>query len=204
MNIYKQMIHFNQQQTLSISLSMLNMDMAIIIASTINSSFTRLESLSIGGIELEILLPLLSRLASLPRLFSLTINRSNTYQRLNNCYALIFKLPKLKFLKLSVLKSEDFNGTIGLPMPSSQSSTVIKYLVIDHPCISQDLSNILLHTLELSHLNVTLALTIKDNFPIMFPLSNLTNLSIELPSMSFDEFEILISKIDAKLRVLRY
>jgi hypothetical protein len=50
---------------------------------------------------------------------------------------------------------------------------------------------------------VTRQLTIKENFPISFPLSNLTKLSFDLPSISFDEFERIISKIDAKLKVLR-
>jgi hypothetical protein len=47
------------------------------------------------------------------------------------------------------------------------------------------------------------ALNINENFPIILPISNLNDLSLHLSSVTFDEFEILISKIDAKLKILR-
>jgi hypothetical protein len=50
---------------------------------------------------------------------------------------------------------------------------------------------------------VTHALNINENFPIILPISNLNDLSLHLSSVTFDEFEILISKIDAKLKILR-
>jgi hypothetical protein len=88
-------------------------------------------------------------------------------------------------------------------MPPSPPVSTIEYLVIDHPCTSQDLSTIISYTPHLSRLRVCYALYIEENFPIILPLSNLTDLSIDLSSISFDEFEILISKIHAKLKVLR-
>jgi hypothetical protein len=124
-------------------------------------------------------------------------------EELSNCYALIFNLPKLRYLKFFVNEYRHSNVTVSLPMSSNQPTNTIEYLVIDHPCNSQDLSNIISYTPHLSRLSVTQALNIKENFPIIFPLSNLTNLSIDLPSMSFDAFEILISKINAKLKILR-
>jgi hypothetical protein len=108
----------------------------------------------------------------------------------------------LRYLKVFVNGSQDSNVAISLPIPGSQPVSTIDFLVIDHPCTSQDLSDIILHTPNLSCLYMTHALTIKDNFPIIFPLSNLTKLSFDLLSISFDEFAILISKIDAKLKVL--
>jgi hypothetical protein len=197
------MINLNQHQILSINLLMVNKDMKIITASAINSSFTRLESLTLDNIEPDILIPLLSNLAFLPRLFSLVINQWSKFEELSDCYTLILNLPKLKYFKFFINEDQHSNVTISLPMPSSQSANTIEYLVIDHPCNSQDLSNIISYTPNLSRLSVNKALNIKENFPIIFPLSNLTNLAIDLPSMSFNEFEIMISKIDAKLKILR-
>jgi hypothetical protein len=182
---------------------MLYKDIEVITSSAINSSFIHLESLNLENTELDILLPLLSHLASLPRLFSLVINQWTGFQALNDCYILIFNLSKLKYFKFFVNQSENSNGALPLPMPASQSSSTIEYLVIDHPCTSQDFSTIISYIPYISRLSVNQTLKIIENFPIIFPLSNLTNLSIDLPSMSFDEFEILTSKIDAKLKILR-
>jgi hypothetical protein len=124
-------------------------------------------------------------------------------EKLSDCYVLILNLPKLRYLKFFINEDQDSNVIVSLPLPPSQPVSTIDYLVIDHPCTSQDLSNIISYTPHLSRLSVTKALNIKENFPIIFPLSNLTNFSIDLSSMSFDEFEILISKIDAKLKILR-
>jgi hypothetical protein len=203
MNIYERIINFNKHQILSIDLMMVNRNIEIITVSAMNSSFTHLESLTLNNIEPDILLSLLSHLASLPRLFSLLIVQWSKVERLSDCYGLIFNLPKLRYLKLFVNENQNSNVAVSLPIPTSQPVSTIDFLVIDHPCTSQDLSNIISYTPNLSCLYVTRALTIKDDFPIIFPLSNLTKLSFNLPSISFDEFEILISKIDAKLKVLR-
>ncbi len=193
----------NQHQILSIDLSTANRDMRIITASTINSSFTHLESLTLDTMESDILLPLLSHLASLPRLFSLVINQWNELEELSDFYELIFDLPKLKYMKFFVTGYGHSNAIVSLPMPPSQSVSTIEYLVISHSCTSQDLSTIIAYTPHLSRLSVTHELDINENFPIILPISNLTDLSLHLSSVSFDEFEILISKIDAKLKILR-
>jgi hypothetical protein len=91
-------------------------------------------------------------------------------------------------------------------MPPDQPSTsTIEYFVIDYPCNSQDLSNIISYTSHLSRLNVIQALQIKKNFPIITPMTilNLTDLSIHLSSVSFDQLEILLSKINTNLKILR-
>jgi hypothetical protein len=155
------------------------------------------------NIESDILLPLLSHLASLPRLFSLLIDQWSEFQALSDCYALIFNLSKLRYLKFLVNESRNANITVSLPMPDSQRVSTIEYLVIDHPCTSQDLSIIISYTPYLHRLSVPNALNIQENFPIILSLSNLTDLSVYLSSVLFDEFEILISKIHPKLKILR-
>ncbi len=180
-------------------------DMKVITASTINSSFTHLESLTLHRMEPNILLSLLFHLASLPRLFSLLINQQEKLQELDDFYLFIFNLPKLKYLKFSIDGYPTSNVTVSLPMPPSQPSSTIEYLVINHPCTFHDLSTIISYTPHLSRLSVIHTLNMKESFPIIMPMaiSNLTDLSIHLSAVSFDQFEIFISKIDAKLKVLR-
>jgi len=184
---------------------MLNGDMRVITASVINSSFTHLESLILDTMDPEILLTLLFYLPSLPRLFSLVINQHKNLQELNHFYLFIFNLSKLKYLKFSLDGYPISNVTVSLPMPTSQPSSTIEYLVIDHPCNSQDLSNIISYTPHLHRLSVIQPLVIKENFPIITPMTilNLTDLSIHLSSVSFDQLERLISEIDGKLKILR-
>jgi hypothetical protein len=155
MDIYKRMIDFNQHQILSINLWMVEEDIAIITASTINSLFSNLESLTLGEIEPDILLPLLSHLALLPRLFSLFIMRLSGFQELSDCYVLIFNLPKLKYLRFHATGYRHSNIIVSPAMPPSQSISTIEYLVIDHLCTSQDLANIISYTRHLSHLTVS-------------------------------------------------
>lgn len=140
---YKRTINFNQHQILSINLLTVNRDIGILTTSSINSSFTRLESLTLNGIESDILLLLLYHLASLPRLFSLLIFQWIKLDELSDCYALILNLSKLKYLKFFVNGNQPSNVTVSLPIPAYQPVSRIEFLVIDHPCTSQDLSNII-------------------------------------------------------------
>jgi hypothetical protein len=122
--------------------------MEIITASSINSSFIHLKSLTLDTMESDILLPLLSHLASLPRLFSLVINQWNELQELSDFYELIFDLTKLKYMKFFVTGYEHSNAILSLSMPPSQSVSTIEYLVIDHSCTLQDLSTIIASCIE--------------------------------------------------------
>jgi hypothetical protein len=153
----------------------------------------------------DILLTLLYHLASLPRLFSLIINQDKELEELKDYYLFIFNLPKLKYLKFSINTYRTSNVTVSLPMPANQPSSTIEYLVIDYSCNSQDLSNVISYTPHLSRLSVIHTLHIKENFLIITPMTtlNLIDLSIHMSSVSFDQLEILISKINVNLKILR-
>jgi hypothetical protein len=154
----------------------------------------------------DILLTLLFHLASLSRLFPLIINQQEELRDINAFYRFIFNLPKLKYLKLSIYAYWTSNANVSLPMPPDQPFTsTIEYFFIDYPCNSQDLSNIISYTPHLSRLNMIQTLQIKKNFPIITPMTilNLTDLSIHLSSVSFDQLEILLSKINTNLKILR-
>ncbi len=195
-------MNLNQHKIFSIHWLFPNKDIEIITSSCINSSFTRLESLTLDMMEPNTLLKLLSDLASLPHLFSLVIMQWNEFEELSDFYELIFNLPKLKYMKFLVSGYGYSDEIVSLPMPPSQPISTIEHLVISHRCTSQDLSTMIAYTPNLSRLSVTYPLYIKENFPMILPISNITYLSIYLSFVSFDEFEILFSKIFPKLRTL--
>lgn len=66
---------------------------------TFDSSFVRLESVSLHDMTSDKLIPLLTRLISFPRLFSLSIDLADSLKRKGAVYRLIFRLPVLKYGK---------------------------------------------------------------------------------------------------------
>ncbi|CAF4806182.1 unnamed protein product [Rotaria sp. Silwood1] len=62
----------------------------------IDSLFSRLESLTLGDIESNQLIPLLISLISLPRLYSLTINYDDDLKDISNIYQILLNFPMLK------------------------------------------------------------------------------------------------------------
>ncbi len=69
---------------------------------SIDSSFDRLESLSLTGIHPNTLSSCLIKLDRIPRLYSLTINTKNGFDDLQVVYRSIFALPALKFYKFMI------------------------------------------------------------------------------------------------------
>ena len=69
------------------------------------STFTRLETLILHNIEAKHVKPILHYALSLSKLYSLTINPINIVQQSNFIYRQIFKLPVLKYCKISLKTS---------------------------------------------------------------------------------------------------
>ncbi|CAF1067163.1 unnamed protein product [Rotaria sordida] len=109
MNIYKQLILINRHQIFSFHLDLPSHLNQFVSSFIIDSSLKRVESLVLVQIKSNTLISLLINLASLPRLFSLTIYAKNDFKNLNHVYQLIFTLPVLKYnrkldCKLKVLR----------------------------------------------------------------------------------------------------
>ncbi len=201
MNNYKQFSLINSHQIYSMYLSRSSRTADFFSQFTINSSFDRLESLVIGQLELDILESVLVNLTCLPRLFSLTTEGWNTSENLNHIYRLIFALPMLKYNQLTLFGS---NSSISLPIANNKQSSTIENLVINHGCTFQELFNLISYTPQLHRLGFMHTSITHENLRNILPmtLSNLTHLTIDMQYGTFDEFEIFMSKIYSKLKVL--
>jgi hypothetical protein len=169
---------------------------------TIDSSFRRLRSLIIKNITSVMLVSVLKELVYLPCLISLTIGINDDSELLGDVYQLIFRLPLLRFMKISLTADEQFEQ---LPYATNTEVSSIEHLVIDYPCTLDELLAILSYTPKLNCLICTElsepVLNITNHPSIKLP--NLTYLIIKGCRISFDEFEIFIKKISSQLQVLR-
>ncbi|CAF0829626.1 unnamed protein product [Rotaria sordida] len=170
---------------------------------TFDSSFYRLESLILHGIKFNEIILFLPNLTNLPRLFSLNIHLDDVLDDSNRIYHLIFRLPMLKYNKLSVNKIilQDSISSI-----SNEHFSSIKQLVINYPCTLYNLYNILSYTSKLHHLTCEPLFSINENISREIPLKlfNLTYCSISQCYLKFNEFEIFIKQISSQLRILRF
>jgi hypothetical protein len=165
----------------------------------IDSSFNHLECIVIENLPSNIVIPFLTNLIHLPRLFSLKIEIWKEVENLNDIYRLIFSLPSLKYNKL-VLSNDERLTT--LPIATNQQLSPIKHLVLLHACNFHELSTLLSYTLELERLSFMD--THDGNMEIVLPitLSKLVHLCMDILSLTFDEFEIFIEQMKSKLKVL--
>ncbi len=164
------------------------------------SIFTRLETLILNNIESIHLENILKDLTSLTKLSSLIISTFNHRSNKNNIYRLIFRLPILKYCKISF---EDDWDDSSLSISLNESSP-IQHLVIKTKCYLNQLNALLsylpqLRYLSCNDLNICYELKLK-----MFPnvLSNLTHVSLQLYNINFDKFELLIMDLFYRLEVL--
>ena len=203
---YELLMDYNRHQIFSIDLlTPLDEEVAITTACSLDSSFTHLQSLAIGSMEVDLFFSLLLNLSSLPRLSSLSITVLHNFPVFHEVYQIVFDLPKLKFAKISAKEYGDQTVALSLPMSSVESSSRIEHLVIDHWCSSQNLSAILSYTPHLTRLKVMDTLNLEEYFPIISSkiISNLTDLRLDLFPTSFDRFERFLSPTFSKLKVLR-
>jgi hypothetical protein len=116
----------------------------------VDSSFYRLESLLLNRLDPDLLMSVLLKLPSLPRLFSLTIDMLNVLNDLADIYQIFFTLPILKYYKFSI---GNIDLSISLPISTNKQYSTIEHLVIDHSCTFSQLFSILSYTPQLCHLN---------------------------------------------------
>ncbi|CAF1154672.1 unnamed protein product [Adineta steineri] len=160
-----------------------------------------LESLRFIDIESNNILQRLSILSLLPRLMSLTIIIEDDFKNLNDIYLLIFKIPALKFIKISY---NQYNPYIPLPIATIYQITSIERLNINHTCRIINLITILSYTPQLSHLTCKGLIDwdeVIQDFTITLPY--LTYISLGLCFIQFNEFEIFIKKLSHCLEVLK-
>ncbi len=170
----------------------------------IDSSFTRLESVALIGLSAYKLTTILFYLNCLPRLSALTIDlEEDYYYNLSDIYRLIFRLPYLKYNKLSVSDYEE--SEILMPMPINEKPSTIKYLIVNLNCTLSELTSILNYTPYLEHLTCERLVETDDidRKEIQLTLPKLTYISIPNCDIEFDKFEMFIKRISSQLQVLR-
>jgi hypothetical protein len=96
--------------------------------------------------------------------------------------------------------------THAFPAAINQQSNTIKYLAINHSCTFNELLTIISNTPHVCRLECLETSTDDSTVSTISPvvLSNLTDIFIRVHRGTFNELEIFISKIYAKLKVLRF
>ncbi|CAF4675745.1 unnamed protein product, partial [Rotaria sp. Silwood2] len=116
-------------------------------------------------------------------------------------YGSMYSEPYISGYKLYLLLSRG----ISLPIVTNQRLSTIEYLSIDHSWTYNELFSIMSYTSQLRRLHLFNAYDFRTNIQSILPitLSKLTDISIPMNRLKFHEFEIIIRKIDVKLKVLR-
>lgn len=202
-NKYKEIIRDYKYRIISFHLCLSPRSNHLFSSFSIDSSFDRLESLSLTGIHSNTLSSYLIKLRRIPRLYSLTIDTKNGFDDLQVVYRSIFALPALKFYKFMISESNDRIYQTSLPMANQNQFSTIKYLDMAHFCSIDELTHIVSYTPELRHLKFIN--NDDDYFNIgTILLSNLTHLSISANQLQFDDFEIFIKNMHCMLKVLHF
>jgi hypothetical protein len=200
----KQVIIPNKNRIISLRLSSISTMEKFLELIPINSSLLhRLESLILNEIKLDVVLPFLHRLRSLPRLFSLTLQIDDNLGELETAYQSVFCLPVLKYFKI-LSKSLDKYWHVWSPINGKYINS-IEHLIIDHACTINKLCNILSYTPRLCYLNCKSVLTSNPEIRnVSINLPNLRYLSINNHNVDFDKFETFFKGINSQIHPLRF
>jgi hypothetical protein len=165
----------------------------------IDSSLHRLQSLVLIEPKPDILMLIIRKLITLPRLCSLTIKELRDLKDLTAIYRFILALLMLTYCKFSTMYSD-----VSISLPMSTKSSLLEYLIIDDPCTFNELLTILSYTPQLHHLNFTESRKIDATIQMIIPSISihLTYLRIHVCRVTFDEFEIFLCQLRPKLKIL--
>ncbi|CAF1156051.1 unnamed protein product [Adineta steineri] len=169
----------------------------------IDSSFQRLESIMLIGIEAEKLRTTLFYLNTLSRLFSLTIFiKDDDYYDLGDIYPLIFSLPTLKYNQLSTSIDE---VQINFIHVINKKFSTIERLVINYICSLNQLNSLVHYTPQLRHLYCRRVVELDGKFTndLSMKLPHLKSIYFEEFFSSFDEFEVFIKEICSQLQIFK-
>jgi hypothetical protein len=117
-------------------------------------------------------------------------------------YRLIFKLPVLKYNKISAGVQEILTS---LPSVMSEEFSSIEHLVINHSCTLNVLIAMLSYTPQLRRFNCGLLYSSDQSIETMVPikLPNLIDIVISQCNLTFDQFQMFVRPISSKVRLLR-
>jgi len=197
---YSNIILPNKHRIISLRLSNFFLIDNILSLARILSKFLRLETLILDNIKPKHLENILNYAISLPNLYSLVIDSVDYLDNSNNIYRQIFRLPVLKYCKLS-FKPES-NSEL-LPICENEYSS-IENLIIDNGVTFDGFDRLLSYVPQLHKLSIRCLdgvfckriqlLTIKFNY--------LTHISFDFHYIYFNQFEILVKNFFSHIQVL--
>lgn len=155
------------------------------------SQFHCLQTLRLDNIESKQLQTILPSLVSLQYLSSLSIHTLDHVKNKVDVYCEIFRLPALKYCKLS-LNTSHYNESI--PTSDHTYSPIEHLIIVDGMSIDQ-IGNLLSYVPQLHRLYVlaTISRPISCTKPSSSVLTSLTHLSLDLSSPPFNQFEQLVT-----------
>jgi hypothetical protein len=164
------------------------------------SKFSRLETLILKNIESACLRNLLDQLPSLSLVSSLVIASVDSMKDKNTVYRQIFRLPALKYCKLS-LKAWDYNETLEVSITEYSS---IEHLIITDSIYLHELDSILSYVPHLRRLSFHSLSESRSERTKISPrvLNHLTHISFQINSLKFDQFEQLVIDLFPNIQVL--
>ncbi|CAF2784611.1 unnamed protein product [Rotaria sp. Silwood2] len=168
---------------------------------TIDSSFNHLESLVLIGTQTDHVMGLLIKLTFLPRLYSLTIILNDEPPTLVGLYGIVFKLPFLKYYKIS---SKVDNKFVPFLLAINKEYSCITHLVIDHLCTLNQLIVILSYTPQLRRLSCE---KLSESYPnttriVPIKLSYVKQILLFRCELEFENFEMFITCISSQVQEL--
>ncbi len=164
--------------------------------------FLQLRILILENFESEHLQNLLPQLNALPNLSSLIIKPINNVHDKNILYQQIFRLPALRYCKVS-FKQRYLTRSMSV---SHHQSSPIQNLVIDNYCCINYLNILLSYLPQLRRLScheLTGSTTLQHIALQSVVLSNLTYLSFDTENLSFDDLESFFLRLSHRLEVFR-
>ena len=163
----------------------------------------RVGRLILKNIEFKCLENLFNRLLSLSQLSSLTITTADDAQENSNTYQLIFRLPALKYCKLSLL---GYNRTKSLPICTNEYSPIEHLIITNVIPLEEEFDGLLSYVPRLRRLSLQLAdspLMRKPKHSLI--CKQLTHISLQLgSSIKFDTFQEVVREIFPMIEVLSY
>ncbi|CAF3266312.1 unnamed protein product [Rotaria sp. Silwood2] len=166
------------------------------------SQYSQLEILILKNIESNHITSLLPHLSLLPNLSSLIIIPIDDFHNVNRLYHTIFRLPALKYLRISLNESDSDEL---LPIAKNHCNP-IEHFVIDSNCSITHLKVYLSYLSQLRRLSCKKLLEsshVEQNLGHLI-LSNLTHLSLQSENISFNQIKLFIRNLSHQLQVFRF
>ena len=162
--------------------------------------FDRIDTIILDNIEAKYIENLLEKLRSLSSLSSLVINSNDSVKNKHTIYRQVFRLPRLKYCKLSL---PGWGDSQILPISTNEYSP-IEHLIITNNVELDGLDSLLSYVPQLRRLSL-------DSFTHIwlsriklcsFVLNSVTHISLKQIDLTFDQFEQIIIDYFPMIQIL--